>query len=119
MVKLTVPMSSVPKNVDGYGFTISFAWLAPGVPTGVKKVSVKLDKMVFQERDDLRMTVAVNGRMMFVSTKNLASKNLINPSDSLQGFPGNAPIVLFLPPEKFVRHSLRTRIARPGVWRVS
>jgi hypothetical protein len=106
MVKLTVPMSTVPKNVDGYGFTISFAWLAPGVPTGVKKVSVKLDKMIFQkERDDLRMTIAVNGRMVFVSTKNLSSKNLLNPSDSLQGFPGNAPIVLFLPPEKFVRIS--------------
>jgi hypothetical protein len=106
MVKLTVPMSSVPKEKDGYGFTISFAWLAPGVPTGVKKVSVKLDKMIFlNDRDDLRMTIAVNGRMVFVSTRNLVSKNLINPSDPLQGFPGNAPIVLFLPPEKFVRIS--------------
>lgn len=106
MVKLTVPMSGVPKNVDGYGFTISLAWLAPGVPTGVKKVSVKLDKMRFEEeRDDLRMTIAVNGRMVFVSTRNLVSKNLLNPSDPLQNFPGNSPIVLLLPPEKFVRIS--------------
>ncbi|MEP7086414.1 MAG: hypothetical protein ABI884_03680 [Gemmatimonadota bacterium] len=106
MAKVTIPMSTVPKNKDGYGFTLSFAWLAPGVPTGVKKVTVKLDKMVFnRERADLRMTMAINGRTIFLSTANLSGRTLINPGDPLQNFPGSAGITLFLPPEKAVRIS--------------
>jgi hypothetical protein len=106
MVKVTVPMDTVPKEKNGYGFTISFAWLAPGVPTGIKKVTVKLDQLTFNnERKDLRMSVAVNGRMVFVPTTNLVSKTLLRPSDSMQGFPDDAGIVLFLPPEKGVRIS--------------
>ncbi len=106
MAKVTVPMKSVPKNKDGYGFTLSFAWLAPGAPTGVKKVTVKLDKIVFNdERNNLRMTIAINGRMIFLSTANVVSKTLINPGDPLQSFPGSAGITLFLPPEKSVRIS--------------
>jgi hypothetical protein len=106
MAKVTVPMSTVPKNKDGYGFTVSFAWLAPGVPTGVKKVTVKLDSMTFNdERKDLRMSIAVNGRMVFVPTANLVSKKLAGPSDVMQKFPDSNGIVLFLPPEKGVRIS--------------
>jgi len=106
MAKITVPMSTVPKNKDGYGFTVSFAWLAPGVPTGVKKVTVKLDSMTFNdERKDLRMSIAVNGRMVFVPTANLVSKKLVGPSDVMQKFPDGNGIVLFLPPEKGVRIS--------------
>jgi hypothetical protein len=106
MVKVTVPMSSVPTGKDGYGFTISFAWLAPGVPSGVKKVTVKLDSMTFNnDRKDLRMSIAVNGRMVFVPTASQSSKTLVSPSDALQQFPGSSGIVLFLPPEKGVRIS--------------
>jgi hypothetical protein len=106
MAKVTVPMSTVPKNKDGYGFTLSFAWLAPGAPTGVKKVTVKLDKIVFnQNRNNVRMSIAINGRMIFLSTANVVNKTLINPGDPLQGFPGSAGITLFLPPEKSVRIS--------------
>jgi hypothetical protein len=105
MVKVTVPMDTVPKEKDGYGFTISFAWLAPGVPTGIKKVTVKLDQFTFnQERDDLRMSIAVNGRMVFVPTTK-PSKTLLGPSDFLQGFPDDKGIVLLVPPEKGVRIS--------------
>ncbi len=106
MAKITVPMSTVPQNKDGYGFTVSFAWLAPGVPTGVKKVTVKLDSMTFNdERKDLRMSIAVNGRMVFVPTANLVSRRLVGPSDVVQKFPDSNGIVLFLPPEKGVRIS--------------
>ncbi|HEV7705718.1 MAG TPA: hypothetical protein VGO46_15580 [Gemmatimonadaceae bacterium] len=105
MVKVTVPMDTVPKGVDGYGFTISFAWLAPGVPTGLKKVTVKLDQITFNdERDDLRMSIAVNGRMVFVPTTQ-PSKRLVGPSDFLQGFPDSTGIVLLVPPELGVRIS--------------
>lgn len=106
MAKVTVPMKSVPKNKDGYGFTVSFAWLAPGAPTGVKKVTVKLDSMTFNnERKDLRMSVAVNGRMVFVPTASQSSRTLVGPSDVMQQFPDSNGIVLFLPPEKGVRIS--------------
>jgi hypothetical protein len=103
MVKVTVPMDTVPKDVDGYSFTISFGWLAPGAPTGVKKVTVKLAEIRFlQDRSDLRMTFCVNGRMIFFPTTN-PPKVFTGPRDSLQGFPDDTGIVLFLPPEKGVR----------------
>jgi len=106
MVKVTVPMDTVPKEKDGYGFTISFAWLAPGVPTGIKKVTVKLDSMTFNNnRRDLRMSIAVNGRMIFVPTANLVSKTLLSPTDVIQKFPDSTGIVLFVPQEKGVRIS--------------
>jgi hypothetical protein len=106
MAKVTVPMDTVPKDKDGYAFTLSFAWLAPGVPTGVKKVTVKLDSMTFNnDRKDLRMSIAVNGRMVFVPTANLVSKTVLGPSDVIQKFPDDKGIVLFLPPEKGVRIS--------------
>jgi hypothetical protein len=104
MVKLTVPMDSVPKNKDGYGFTISFAWLAPGVPTGVKKVSVKLASLtLLRESEDLRISVSVNGRSVFIPTAPQTGEDLTSPSDFMQGFPGDEGIVLLLPPEKGVR----------------
>jgi hypothetical protein len=99
-------MDTVPVSKDGYGFTISFAWLAPGVPTTVKKVTVKLDQMTFNnERKDLRMSIAVNGRMVFVPTAGLSSKTLVGPSDVMQQFPDSKGIVLFVIPEKGVRIS--------------
>ena len=102
MVKITIPMKDIPDNVDGYGFTLSMGWLAPGASTGVKKVTVKLSKLTFlRERDNLRMTVCVNGRMIFVPTTS-PSKDFDRPGDSLQQFPDDNGIVLFLPPEKGV-----------------
>jgi hypothetical protein len=103
MVKLTIPMKDIPDKIDGYGFTLSMGWLSPGASTGVKKVTVKIPQITFlEEREDLRLSICVNGRMIFFPTTK-PSKVFAFPNDSIQGFPDTrGGIVLLLPPEKSV-----------------
>jgi hypothetical protein len=103
MVKVTIPMKDVPADKDAYGFTLTMGWLSPGAPTGVKKVTVKLNTLtLLQERKNLRMSVCINGRWIFVPTAN-PGKQITGPRDSLQQFPDDAGLVFFLPLEKRVR----------------
>lgn len=103
IVKVSIPMKDIPDDKDGYGFTLTMGWLAPGADTGVKKVTVKLDSLtMLQERNNLRISVSVNGRMIFVPTTK-PSKVLTGPRDAMQQFPEDTGLVLFLPREKRVR----------------
>lgn len=104
MLKVTIPMKDIPNDKDAYGFTLTLGWLAPGADTGVKQVTVKLTTLtMLQEKNNLRLSVCINGRMIFVPTSKLSSKQLIGPRDSMQQFPDDSGLVLFLPPEKRVR----------------
>jgi hypothetical protein len=101
MVKITVPLKDFPDGKDACGFTISFGWLAPGVPRGVKKVTVKLDNLrLLGETDDNRMSVCVNGRWVFIPTTNTVGRDISSPHDIVQSFPDSAGLVFHLPPEK-------------------
>lgn len=103
MVKVTVPLKDFPDGSDACGFTISFGWLAPGVPRGVKKVTVKLDNLRLNgEKESLRMSVCVNGRWIFVPTTKPVGRDITSPHDLVQNFPDAAGLVFHLPPEKSV-----------------
>ena len=111
MVKVTIPMKDIPDDKDAYGFTLTMGWLAPGADTGVKKVTVKLSQLtMLQEKENLRMSVCINGRWIFVPTTKPSGKTVDGPRDSQQGFPDDAGLVLLLPPEKRVQvtaHGMR------------
>ncbi len=111
MVKVTIPMKDIPADKDAYGFTLTMGWLAPGAVTGVKKVTVKLNTLtMLQERKNLRMSVCINGRWVFVPTTNPSTRTITGPRDTVQQFPDDSGMVLFLPREKRVRvtaHGMR------------
>lgn len=104
MVKITVPLKDFPDKKDACGFTVSFGWLQPGVPTGVKKVTVKLDNLrLLGEKENVRMSVCVNGRWIFIPTTKPVGRDIASPHDLVQQFPDSSGLVFHLPPEKRVR----------------
>jgi hypothetical protein len=112
MVKVIVPMKDIPADRDAYGFTLTMGWLSPTAATSVKKVTVKLAqlKLLDDTTDNLRMSVSVNGRWVFIPANNPTNKLIVSPNDRLQNYPDDTGIVLFLPVESGVHitaHGMR------------
>jgi hypothetical protein len=63
-VKITVPLSKLPKEAPAFGFVTSLGWADPTneLAAGVKKVTVTLDRLRELDKDgELRFKIGVNG----------------------------------------------------------
>ena len=100
MVKVKVPMSSMPKDRDVYAFVLTLAWYTPEAASTVKKVFVKLPKYEQTEsKEHIRLIVGINGRWIYYPLQKADTKPYFNVRDGLQRWPGDEGLVLYLPPD--------------------
>jgi hypothetical protein len=78
-VKITVPLSKLPKEAPAFGFVSSFGWADPTNERAVqvKKVTVNFDNLQQLDKNgELRFKIGVNGHWVFAPLHDLKQKSL-------------------------------------------